>query len=372
FTNVTTSNGDYTTTPVVVTFLAGATTATVTVQTTNDAIAESTETFTVGVTTSTGIVGSTTDTGIGTITDNDSAPTVATISPASATEGSPVVFSFTLSNPSAIATSYTFTLTNGTAGNLDYTTTSVTVIVPAGTTTGTVSVPTTQDTIDEPNETFTIHNGSVSATGTILDDDNTPVATIGNVTINEGAGTVTIPVSIDVVSSVDTVINITTATGTAGTSDYTTTVTTVTIPAGQTTVNVTVPILEDTIDEPAETFTVNGTVTSGNTINTNPTGTVTITDNDATLIVAVDDVYQPQTPSTTVAIVVGNVTANDTLNGVIVTGTNTNVTPVTAGPLSIDANGVLTLLPNTISGNYTITYTICEVDQVTGIAINPP
>ncbi|WP_172605420.1 Calx-beta domain-containing protein, partial [Flavobacterium psychrophilum] len=182
FTNVTTSNGDYTTTPVVVTFLAGATTATPTVQTTDDAIAESTETFTVGVTTSTGIVGSTTDTGIGTITDNDSAPTVATISPASATEGSPVVFSFTLSNPSAIATSYTFTLTNGTAGNLDYTTTSVTVIVPAGTTTGTVSVPTTQDTIDEPNETFTIHNGSVSATGTILDDDNTPVATIGNVT----------------------------------------------------------------------------------------------------------------------------------------------------------------------------------------------
>ncbi|MCB6232377.1 hypothetical protein LIS90_14085, partial [Flavobacterium psychrophilum] len=74
-----------------------------------------------------GIVGSTTDTGIGTITDNDSAPTVATISPASATEGSPVVFNFTLSNPSAIATSYTFTLTNGTAGNLDYTTTSVTV-----------------------------------------------------------------------------------------------------------------------------------------------------------------------------------------------------------------------------------------------------
>ncbi|WP_208528173.1 beta strand repeat-containing protein, partial [Flavobacterium psychrophilum] len=287
FTNVTTSNGDYTTTPAVVTFLAGATTATPTVQTTDDAIAESTETFTVGVTTSTGIVGSTTDTGIGTITDNDSAPTVATISPASATEGSPVVFSFTLSNPSAIATSYTFTLTNGTAGNLDYTTTSVTVIVPAGTTTGTVSVPTTQDTIDEPNETFTIHNGSVSATGTILDDDNTPVATIGNVTINEGAGTVTIPVSIDVVSSVDTVINITTATGTAGTSDYTTTVTTVTIPAGQTTVNVTVPILEDTIDEPAETFTVNGTVTSGNTINTNPTGTVTITDNDATPVATI-------------------------------------------------------------------------------------
>ncbi|WP_420287251.1 Calx-beta domain-containing protein [Flavobacterium psychrophilum] len=356
FTNVTTSNGDYTTTPVVVTFLAGATTATPTVQTTDDAIAESTETFTVGVTTSTGIVGSTTDTGIGTITDNDSAPTVATISPASATEGSPVVFSFTLSNPSAIATSYTFTLTNGTAGNLDYTTTSVTVIVPAGTTTGTVSVPTTQDTIDEPNETFTIHNGSVSATGTILDDDNTPVATIGNVTINEGAGTVTIPVSIDVVSSVDTVINITTATGTAGTSDYTTTVTTVTIPAGQTTVNVTVPILEDTIDEPAETFTVNGTVTSGNTINTNPTGTVTITDNDATPVATIGNVTINEGAGTvTIPVSIDVVSSVDTvINITTATGTagtsdyTTTVTTVTIPAGQTTVNVTVPILEDTI------------------------
>ncbi len=57
FTNVTTTNGDYTTTPVVVTFLAGATTATATVQTTEDTIAEPTETLTVSITTSTGPVG---------------------------------------------------------------------------------------------------------------------------------------------------------------------------------------------------------------------------------------------------------------------------------------------------------------------------
>jgi hypothetical protein len=36
----------------------------------------------------------------GTINDNDAAPTVATIAPA-ATEGSPAVFEFSLSNPSA-------------------------------------------------------------------------------------------------------------------------------------------------------------------------------------------------------------------------------------------------------------------------------
>ena len=58
---------------------------------------------------------------------------------------------------------------------------------------------------------------------------------------------------------------------------------------------------------------------------------------------------------------VQNVTANDTLNGVVVTAANTDVTPITTGPLSIDANGVLTLAPNTPSGTYTITYQLCEV-----------
>jgi hypothetical protein len=67
---------------------------------------------------------------------------LATITPASATEGSPAVFEFSLSNPSAVDTTYTFT--NGTAGSADYTTTSQTVTVPAGAT-GTVSVPTTAD-----------------------------------------------------------------------------------------------------------------------------------------------------------------------------------------------------------------------------------
>jgi hypothetical protein len=112
----------------------------------------------------------------GTIIDNNNAPTVATITPASATEGSDV-FDFTLSNPSA-DTSYTFS-TNGTAGSADYTTTDVIVTVPAGATTGTVSVPTTADTIDEVDETFSIANGTVSATGTIIDNNNAPtVATI--------------------------------------------------------------------------------------------------------------------------------------------------------------------------------------------------
>jgi hypothetical protein len=46
-----------------------------------------------------------------------------------------------------------------------------------------------------------------------------------------------------------------------------------------------------------------------------------------------------------------NVTDNDTLNTVLVSPTNTNVTPVSEGPLSIDSNGVVTLAGNTPSGS---------------------
>jgi hypothetical protein len=40
--------------------------------------------------------------------------------------------------------------------------------------------------------------------------------------------------------------------------------------------------------------------------------------------------------------------------------TANTVTSVTNGPLSIDANGNLTVAPNTTAGTYTITYQVCE------------
>jgi hypothetical protein len=58
-----------------------------------------------------------------------------------------------VSNPLLLQQLY-LTFTNGTAGSADYTTTSQTVTVPAGATTGTVSVNTTSDIAE--NETFTL------------------------------------------------------------------------------------------------------------------------------------------------------------------------------------------------------------------------
>ena len=96
-----------------------------------------------------------------------------------------------------------------------------------------------------------------------------------------------VSVVLDSPSSVDTVVEISTSTGTAGTDDYTTTTSTVTIPAGQTSVAIVIPTTNDNTDEPTEVFNVTGTVTSGNTSNSNPSGTVTIIDNDATPTISI-------------------------------------------------------------------------------------
>ena len=100
-------------------------------------------------------------------------------------------------------TTYSLSLVDGTAtgGGTDYTSTLVnanfsngvtisggTITVPAGVTSFTVTVPTTNDTIDEANETYTLNVGAASGTGTITDDDNAAptISTVSAATQTEG------------------------------------------------------------------------------------------------------------------------------------------------------------------------------------------
>jgi hypothetical protein len=75
------------------------------------------------------------------------------------------VFEFSLSNPSAEIQRILYIHQWNCWKH--YTTTSQTVPVPAGAT-GTVSVPTTADTIDENNEDFSIASGTVTGTINIM------------------------------------------------------------------------------------------------------------------------------------------------------------------------------------------------------------
>ena len=78
------------------------------------------------------------------------------------------------------------------------------------------------------------------------------------------------------------------------------------------------PITEDTIDEIDETFTVDGTVTSGNTTNTDPIGTVTITDNDASPTVTIADATVDEGAGTvTLPVTIDTVSSTDVVVDVV-------------------------------------------------------
>ena len=57
-----------------------------------------------------------------------------------------------------------------------------------------------------------------------------------------------------------------------------------------------------------------------------------------------------------------NVATNDTLNGNPVTlGTNATITPVTAGPITVNADGSVTVAAGTPAADYPVTYELCEI-----------
>ncbi|CAN5912984.1 hypothetical protein BH23PLA1_BH23PLA1_19790 [soil metagenome] len=109
----------------------------------------------------------------------------------------------------------------------------------------------------------------------------TPAISIGDVTVNEGAGQAILTVTLSSPSPLPVTVNFTTADGTATAGqDYTTTSGTVTISAGQRSATISIPIIDDTIFEGTETFFVNLLPPATNATIADGTGIVTIIDND--------------------------------------------------------------------------------------------
>ncbi|MBY7916426.1 cadherin-like domain-containing protein, partial [Vibrio fluvialis] len=163
----------------------------------------------------------------------------------------------------------------------------------------TATVQTTEDTINEADETFTLNVGGVSGTATIVDNDAAPTITgvsaavdaDGNA-VDEG-DTATFTVSLSNESTSAQTYSFSLSNGTAGSDDYDTDLSnvtfsegvtlnadgTITVDAGVTSFTATVQTTEDTINEADETFTLNVGGVSG---------TATIVDNDESPI-AQDD-----------------------------------------------------------------------------------
>ena len=284
-----------------VTVAIGDTTGTFEVPVVNDATDEGDETFTVTLSSpSTNAKLETDPTATGTIEDDDATLPTLSIADAAATEGSNVSFAVTLSAAAAATVTATWTASIETvdtavAADLGATKTG-TVTVAIGDTDATITVATAPDTTVEVNETFTVTLSGVSsnaqlsstaatAQGTINNDDLATVS-VADAEGDEDEGvefTLTLSAAAPADVTVDWTASIESG-DSASTADLATTKTgTVTITKGDTTKRFTVPVNDDSTDEPDQTFTVtlsNPTPTSLAQLAADPTAKGTIEDDD--------------------------------------------------------------------------------------------
>jgi uncharacterized protein YhjY with autotransporter beta-barrel domain len=303
-----TSGGDYAGGVATVVIPAGATTATITINPNVDGTVEADETVILTVAAGTGYTVGAPASATGTILNDDVPTATIAVSPAAVAEdGAPnLVYTVTLNQASFSAVSINYTIGGTAINGTDYGTIASPLVIPAGSTTGTITVNPSGDTAIEADETvtLTLNAGAGytvgvpnSATGTILNDD-LPNLTINDVTANEGNAGITnftFTVSLSAPAGPGGVtFNIATANGSAvGGTDYViNSLTAQTIPAGSSTYIFTVLVNGDTLNEPSETFFVN--VTSvlnavvvdgqgvGTIVNDDPLPSLTI--NDVTVL----------------------------------------------------------------------------------------
>ena len=234
----------------------------------------------------------------GKIIDDDK-PTLS-VSSASATEGNAVRFTVSLSAASIQNAIVHYDLDQGTADASDFTVQKRGVILfRTGRSSATVSVSTSDDEIDEEDETFSIslrnswyfRLGDATATGIILDNDGEPglpTLNVSDASATEGAA-VSFTVSRSRASSQQVTVQYATSAGTAESgTDFTAASGTLTFGATETSKTVSVATTSDSGDEENETFTLTLSSPTNATLG-DATATGTINDDDATPTLSVSE-----------------------------------------------------------------------------------
>jgi len=238
--------------------------ATISISILGDSEFEGTETFAVNLSNpSTGVTIGRSQ-GIGTIYDNEGPPSLV-VTDTSAAENTGSMTFTVIETSSAGTQTVDYTTADGTAlAGTDYTATSGTLTFNGGTTTRTVTVTIANDALNETDETLSLvlSNATVavtdgSAVGTITNDDPEPTISVADASVAENAGPLSFTISLSTASGQEVDVDYTTTDGTAlAGSDYTTTSGTAVIPAGQTSVQVDVPVTNDDTHESDEGLTL--------------------------------------------------------------------------------------------------------------------
>jgi uncharacterized repeat protein (TIGR01451 family) len=353
-----------------VTFLAGSTTATVTIDPTADTTVELDESVTLTVASGTGYGPTAPTAATGTITNDETLPTLAINDVSVSESGTSLVFTVTRTGNLSGTASVDFATADGTAtAGSDYTATSGTLNFAANQATATITVPVSNDGVVEADETVivnlsnptlaTISDGS--GTGTITNDDTPPTLSINDVTLVEGdSGTTNFVFTVTRTGNLGSTssVNFATSDGTASAgSDYTANSGTLNFAANQATATITVAVSGDLASEANETFNVTLSSPTLATIS-DGTGVGTITDDDVPPTLSIDDVTLVEGDSGTKNFVftvtrTGKLALPSSVNFATANGTATAGSDYTAtsGTLSFSANQATTTITVVVSGD---------------------
>ena len=191
----------------------------------------------------------------------------------------------------SVAGTATFNTDYTRIGTGNFTATSGTITFAAGASTATLTIDPTADTVVESNETvaLTLATGTgytigttTAVTGTIVNDDVPVINLSANQTIVEGNSNpqnVTYTVTLSRSDTRVITVNYATANGTATAgSDYTSRTGTLTFNSGVTSQSINIPILNDSINEANETFTLTLKSPTNANLGTRTSVTTTISD----------------------------------------------------------------------------------------------
>jgi large repetitive protein len=220
-------------------------------------------------------------------------PPALSINDPSVTEGTgggPTALTFTVTRTGDLSAPSRVTASTPSGSSSDYSPKSEVLDFAIDEASKTFSVDVVADDLDEANETVVVTLssqtnatlGDASGTGTIADDDATPTLAItGPATIAE-SGTAGYTVAITGKSAEPVTVNWAAANGTTANADYGPPRSgTLNWPSGDdNSRSISIPMVNDALDEVDETFSVNLSGASGATITT-ATATTAITDNDA-------------------------------------------------------------------------------------------
>ena len=214
-----------------------------------------------------------------------------------------------------------------------------------------------------------------SVTGTITNDDAPPSISVSDITVNEGDGTATFTVTASKISGFAASFDYATSNDTAAAGlDYTATTGSLTIPVGQTTVSFDVPLLDDGLEEPDKSFSINLTNLDGIDVeNSDLTATANILDDDVSPVLSLEADNINFTEGGESVAIANNITITDADSTTLTTASISLKNPLDPGTETLSIVGTLPANItasnyNPISGELTLTGDASLADYQTGLS----